>query len=239
MVKSAAVTLLFFEKNVKKIQKVVDGGIINCYVCDIAQDAVTHTQRNYKMEKMFAVAGMSNLDGKVKVRFANEMARVKVLEKNGHTDVRLVALAAAMTKDAAVAALMVHADFQDAAAQAVLAAYGDDEKPAKAPKAPKAPKLTLDDMPKRDGKGHFIKRETREEMLLAKLAEMTVKNRPVRTAEEQAAINAKRLKTIKEVHQRMQADNNKDVTLLDAEVDGDVDFNDLGIDLPVDDMIYA
>jgi len=222
---------------VKKIQNVVDGGIINCYVCDIAQDAVTHTQRNYKMEKMFAVAGMSNLDGKVKVRFANEMARVKVLEKNGHTDVRLVALAAAMTKDAAVAALMVHDAFQDAAAQAVLAAYGDDEKPAK---APKAPKLTLDDMPKRDGKGHFIKRETREEMLLAKLAEMAVKNRPARTAEEQAAINAKRLKTIKEVHQRMQADNNKDVTLLDAEVDvDDVELSDLGIDLPVDDMIYA
>jgi hypothetical protein len=236
MVKSAAATLLFFEKNVKKIQKVVDGGIINCYVCDIAQDAVTHTQRNYKMEKMFAVAGMSNLDGKVKVRFANEMARVKVLEKNGHTDVRLVALAAAMTKDAAVAALMVHDAFQDAVAQAVLAAYGDDDKPAK---AVKAPKLTLDDMPKRDGKGHFIKRETREEMLLAKLAEMANKNRPVRTAEEQAAINAKRLKTIKEVHQRMQADNNKDVTLLDAEVDGDVDLADLGIDLPVDDMIYA
>jgi len=189
------------------------------------------------MEKMFAVAGMSNLDGKVKVRFANEMARVKVLEKNGHTDVRLVALAAAMTKDAAVAALMVHDAFQDAAAQAVLAAYGDDEKPAK---APKAPKLTLDDMPKRDGKGHFIKRETREEMLLAKLAEMAVKNRPARTAEEQAAINAKRLKTIKEVHQRMQADNNKDVTLLDAEVDvDDVELSDLGIDLPVDDMIYA
>ena len=236
MVKSAAATLLFFEKNVKNIQKVVDGGIINCYVCDIAQDAVTHTQRNYKMEKMFAVAGMSNLDGKVKVRFANEMARVKVLEKNGHTDVRLVALAAAMTKDAAVAALVVHDAFQDAAAQAVLAAYGDDNKPAK---AVKAPKLTLDDMPKRDGKGHFIKRETREEMLLAKLAEMASKKPVVRTAEEQAAINAKRLKTIKEVHQRMQADSNKDVALLDAEVDEDVDFNDLGIDLPVDDMIYA
>lgn len=220
----------------KKIQKVVDGGIINCYVCGIAQDAVTHTQRDYKMEKMFAVAGMSNLDGKVKVRFANEMARVKVLEKNGHTDVRLVALAAAMTKDAAVAALMVHDAFQDAAAQAVLAAYGDDDKPAK---VAKAPKLTLDDMPKRDGKGHFIKRETREEMLLAKLAEMAVKNRPVRTAEEQAAINAKRLKTIKEVHQRMQADSNKDVALLDAEVDDDVELSDLGIDLPVDDMIYA
>jgi hypothetical protein len=139
------------------------------------------------MEKMFAVAGMSNLDGKVKVRFANEMARVKVLEKNGHTDVRLVALAAAMTKDAAVAALMVHDAFQDAAAQAVLKAYGDDDKPAK---AVNAPKLTLDDMPKRDGKGHFIKRETREEMLLAKLAEMANKNRPVRTAEEQAAIKA-------------------------------------------------
>jgi hypothetical protein len=189
------------------------------------------------MEKMFAVAGMSNLDGKVKVRFANEMARVKVLEKNGHTDVRLVALAAAMTKDAAVAALMVHADFQDAAAQAVLAAYGEDEKPAR---APKAPKLTLEDMPKRDGKGHFIKRETREEMLLAKLAEMAPKKRVVRTAEEQAAINAKRLKTIKEVHQRMQADNNKDVALLDADVDADdVDLNDLGVELPEYDLLDA
>ena len=236
MVKSAAATLLFFEKNVKKIQNVVDGGIINCYVCDIAQDAVTHTQRNYKMEKMFAVAGMSNLDGKVKVRFANDMARVKVLEKNGHTDVRLVALAAAMTKDAAVAALVLHDAFQDAAAQAVLAAYGDDEKPAK---AAKAPKLTLEDMPKRDGKGHFIKRETREEMLLAKLAEMASKKPVVRTAEEQAAINAKRLKTIKEVHKRLQADNNKDVALLDAEVDEDVDLSDLGVELPEYDMLDA
>ena len=188
------------------------------------------------MEKMFAVAGMSNLDGKVKVRFANDMARVKVLEKNGHTDVRLVALAAAMTKDAAVAALVLHDAFQDAAAQAVLAAYGDDEKPAK---AAKAPKLTLEDMPKRDGKGHFIKRETREEMLLAKLAEMASKKPVVRTAEEQAAINAKRLKTIKEVHKRLQADNNKDVALLDAEVDEDVDLSDLGVELPEYDMLDA
>jgi hypothetical protein len=76
-------------------------------------------------------------------------------------------------------------------------------------------------------------------MLLAKLAEMASKKPVVRTAEEQAAINAKRLKTIKEVHQRMQADSNKDVALLDAEVDEDVDLADLGIDLPVDDMIYA
>jgi hypothetical protein len=189
------------------------------------------------MEKMFAVAGMSTLEGKVKVRFANEMARVKVLEKNGHTEVRLVALATAMTKEAAVAALMVHADFQDAAAQAVLKAYGDDEKPAK---AAKAPKLTLEDMPKRDGKGHFIKRETREEMLLAKLAEMAPKKRVVRTAEEQAAINAKRLKTIKDVHARLQADNNKDVALLDAEdEDAALDLKDLGIDMPEFDTVDA
>ena len=38
----------------------------------------------------FKVAGVSKLDGKFKVRFANDMLRVKVLEKNNHTQVDLV-----------------------------------------------------------------------------------------------------------------------------------------------------
>ena len=36
---------------------------------------------------MFKVAGVSILKGEVKVRFANDMTRVKVLAKNGHTDI--------------------------------------------------------------------------------------------------------------------------------------------------------
>ena len=82
------------------------------------------------MDKMFAVAGISTLEGDTKVRFAKDLARVKVLEKNGHKDIKLVDLPKQMTKAEAVAFLKTHAQFKDAAAQAVLNAYGDD-KPAK------------------------------------------------------------------------------------------------------------
>ena len=55
------------------------------------------------MEKTFTVAGTSNLNGVVKFRFANDLAgRVKVLLKNGHTDVNLVELPEAMTKERAI-----------------------------------------------------------------------------------------------------------------------------------------
>lgn len=186
------------------------------------------------MEKMFAVAGLSTLEGKTKVRFANELARAKVLEKNGHTAIRLVMLAEPMTKEAAVATLLGHADFQDAAAQAVLMSHGEDEKPVK------APKLTLEDMPKRDEKGHFLKRETREEMLLARLAEMAAKAKRVkRTPEEAAAIKAKNLKLIKAVHERMNAEQVADVELLDVDADDTVDLNTLGVDLPDFDALEA
>lgn len=58
------------------------------------------------MEKTFTVAGTSNLNGVVKLRFANDLAgRIKVLVKNGHTDVNLLELPTAMTKEAATAYL--------------------------------------------------------------------------------------------------------------------------------------
>jgi hypothetical protein len=53
--------------------------------------------------KTFKVIGRSTLNGKVKVRFANDMTRVKVLIKNGHTDVELRELPEAMTKEAGLA----------------------------------------------------------------------------------------------------------------------------------------
>ena len=61
-------------------------------------------------EKKFAVAGVSTLKGKTKVRFANDVMRIKILAKNGHTDIELVDLPREMTK-ADIAQHMVEIDF--------------------------------------------------------------------------------------------------------------------------------
>lgn len=57
------------------------------------------------MSKLFTVAGYSTLNGETKARFATSMDRVKVLARNGHTDIKLQTLPSAMTKDEAVAFL--------------------------------------------------------------------------------------------------------------------------------------
>jgi hypothetical protein len=49
-------------------------------------------------DKTFKIAGVSKLKGSFKVRFANDMTRVKVLAKTGHTEIELVELPKAMTK---------------------------------------------------------------------------------------------------------------------------------------------
>lgn len=54
----------------------------------------------------FTHAGVSTLNGKTKVRFANDALRVKVLAKNGHTDIDIVELREPMTKEDAVAYLL-------------------------------------------------------------------------------------------------------------------------------------
>ena len=48
--------------------------------------------------KKFAVAGVSTLQGKTKIRFANDVMRIKILAKNGHTNVELIELPREMTK---------------------------------------------------------------------------------------------------------------------------------------------
>lgn len=52
------------------------------------------------VEKLFTVAGTAtNKDGTVKARFANDLvARIKILNKAGCTDINLVELPKAMTK---------------------------------------------------------------------------------------------------------------------------------------------
>jgi len=43
-------------------------------------------------DKTFTVAGVSTLNGDCKIRFANDVLRVKNLAKSGHEDIRLVAV---------------------------------------------------------------------------------------------------------------------------------------------------
>jgi hypothetical protein len=49
-------------------------------------------------QKTFAVAGVSTHKDGTKIRFANDAARVKILIKNGHTDIDLKDLPREMTK---------------------------------------------------------------------------------------------------------------------------------------------
>lgn len=107
-------------------------------------------------DKLFTVAGVSTLNGEMKVRFANDILRLKVLAKHGHEDITLVELENPMTKLDAVKFIKTLDEFSGVAAQAAIADYLDrkDEKPVKAtkaaapaktttPKAAKAPKATM------------------------------------------------------------------------------------------------
>ena len=53
-------------------------------------------------DKLYAVAGVSTQNGSTKVRFANDIMRSKILQKNGHTDIVLETLPREMTKGEAV-----------------------------------------------------------------------------------------------------------------------------------------
>ena len=91
-------------------------------------------------EKKFAVAGVSTLNGKTKVRFANDAMRVKILAKNGHTDVELIELPREMTKGE-IAQYMVEQGF-GAGKPAVEAAIKDLAKKNPVGKTAKVTKVT-------------------------------------------------------------------------------------------------
>jgi hypothetical protein len=85
-------------------------------------------------DKQFTVFGVSKLDGEYKVRFANDVMRIKVLAKHGHEDITLVDLEQAMSKYDGIKAIQSMDEFASASAQSAIAEYLDE----KAPKAPKA-----------------------------------------------------------------------------------------------------
>jgi len=111
------------------------------------------------MSKSFTHAGVSKLDGEFKVRFANDAMRTKVLIKNGHTDIDIIELKNAMSKEDALAYLM-SIDFANgnvlvqAALEAEVTKRSDTPKAAnkerkgnketKKPKKAPAPKPTLE-----------------------------------------------------------------------------------------------
>lgn len=83
-------------------------------------------------DKRFSVAGVSTLAGKTKIRFANDVMRIKILAKNGHTDVELVELPSEMTKAEAVQHLKTVGFGKGNAAIEAAMAYAEKKNPAPA-----------------------------------------------------------------------------------------------------------
>jgi hypothetical protein len=88
-------------------------------------------------DKTFTHAGVSTLNGETKVRYANDAMRVKVLAKGGHTDINLIDLGEALSKEAAVLKLIEIKFGQGNAAveqalEAEISKRTPSEKPAKA-----------------------------------------------------------------------------------------------------------
>ena len=87
-------------------------------------------------------AGVSTLNGAVKVRFANDAIRVKVLAKNGHTDIDIIELPSAMEKEDAIAHL-ISIDFatKNGVLNADVQAALEDAVEKRSVAAPKEPKV--------------------------------------------------------------------------------------------------
>jgi hypothetical protein len=94
--------------------------------------------------KTFAIAGVSTFNGKTKIRFANDMMRIKILAKNGHTDMQLVDLPREMTKGEIVQYL-VETNFSKGD-QAIEAAIADLAKKNKVAVKQSVKAQTLDEV---------------------------------------------------------------------------------------------
>ena len=76
-------------------------------------------------DKTFSVAGTSRLpNGTVKVRFAKDFVqRIKILSKNGHTDLELIELGEEMTKAQICQMLINHPKFQSEEQQSAISEF--------------------------------------------------------------------------------------------------------------------
>ena len=87
-------------------------------------------------DKKFSVAGVSTINGKTKIRWANDVMRIKILQKNGHSDLELITLPNEMTK-AEIAAYLIKEGFGkgNAATESAIA-YVQKKNPAAVTKVP-------------------------------------------------------------------------------------------------------
>lgn len=141
----------------------------------------------------FSHAGVSRLNGEFKVRFCNDALRVKVLAKNGHTDIDIIQLKEAMSKEDVIAYLM-EIDFatkHGATNQEVQAALEAeiDKRSEKAPKAPKVPKATKNPVGKPAKKGPTMD-AIKAKVAAAKKAPVGTKSKAEITAELSALEDA-------------------------------------------------
>ena len=76
-------------------------------------------------DKTFSVAGTSRLpNGTVKVRFAKDFVqRIKILAKNGHTELELIELGEEMTKAQICQMLINHPKFQSEEQQGAISEF--------------------------------------------------------------------------------------------------------------------
>jgi hypothetical protein len=134
------------------------------------------------MSKSFTHAGVSKQDGEFKVRFANDAMRTKVLIKNGHTDIDIIELKHAMTKEEAVAFLIsidfdngntaVRSALEQALDKRTAPEAANRDKPKKEAKKPKkapTPKPSLDAIKAR---GEAAKKSATKAEIEAQLADL-------------------------------------------------------------------
>lgn len=90
-------------------------------------------------DKEFTVAGVSRKDGQLKVRFATNVMRIKVLVKTGHEEINLIELEEPMSKLDAAIFLQGLEEFQDPEVRECIDDYIERNTPKE--KTPKAKKV--------------------------------------------------------------------------------------------------
>lgn len=83
-------------------------------------------------DKTYSVCGISKMNGEYKIRWGHDVMRIKILHREGHEDIRLADLGGTFPKYKCVEMIKTHADFADAAAQAVITEYLEEKAPKSA-----------------------------------------------------------------------------------------------------------
>ena len=84
-------------------------------------------------DKTYSVVGTTvQPDGQLKIRWTNNIMRIKILHREGHTDILLADLGKEMTKYEAVKAMQSLDAFKESKYQAVIAEYLEDKAPKSA-----------------------------------------------------------------------------------------------------------